>query len=156
VTSRRSRGDERSDVRAEPSALTGSSGFLLARLGTESRRRFAHLLELHGLTLHHFAVLLALAETDGLPQQKLSTLVGVDPRNAVPIIDDLEASRFIVREMDAADRRRYKVALTSQGRREMRALQSAGAKLEETMLDPLTSAEREQLQGLLTKLFRAL
>lgn len=140
----------------EPAALTGSCGFLLARLGTEARRRFAQLLQLHGLTLHHFAVLLALAETDGLPQRKLSALVGVDPRNAVPIIDDLEARRFIVREVDAADRRRHKVALTAGGRREMRALQSAGAKLEEGMLDSLTGGEREQLLGLLTKLFKAL
>jgi DNA-binding MarR family transcriptional regulator len=141
---------------SERGALIGSSGFLLARLGAESRRQFAQLLERHSLSMHHFAVLLALGESDSLPQHKIGALVGVDPRNVVGIIDDLETQRLVAREVDPADRRRHRICLTREGRRKMNTLRVAGAELEEGMLEPLSHAEREQLHRLLVKLFVAL
>src|SRR5215471_1499899 len=141
---------------AEPAALLGSCGFLLARLGSESRRQFGRLLERHDLSMHHFALLLALAEHDGIPQQTVSSLVGIDPRNAVPLVDDLETRGLITRRVDPADRRRYRIALTSDGHRKMSALRVAGASLEEDMLKALSQDERVRLHGLLVKLFAAL
>src|SRR5579859_5387351 len=68
----------------EPSLLA-STGYLLARLGMESRRWWGQMLAEHGLTPHQFGVLMALAPLRTASQQQLSRALGVDPRNAVPI-----------------------------------------------------------------------
>src|SRR5215831_8468971 len=134
------------------SPLLASCGYLLARLGMESRRRFVRLLAAHELAMHDFSVLLVLGERGDLPQQALSRLIGIDPRNAVPIIDGLETRLLIERRPDQEDRRRYAVALTPAGRRLMERLGESGAQLESKMLEPLSAAEQSTLQKLLQKL----
>jgi MarR family transcriptional regulator, lower aerobic nicotinate degradation pathway regulator len=140
----------------EPRALLDSCGFLLARLGSESRRQFTRLLEGHDLSMHHFALLLALADRQGVPQQTISALVGVDPRNAAPLVEDLERRGLIARGADPNDRRRYKISLTRDGQRKMSTLRTAGAALENDLLKALSKDEREHLHNLLVKLFSAL
>jgi DNA-binding MarR family transcriptional regulator len=137
----------------EPKTLLASSGFLLARLGMESRRRFVRVMGEHKLTTHHFGLLLALQEHGSLPQQHLSRIMGVDPRNAVPIIDELERRMLIERQPNSQDRRRYDVIVTPTGRKIMRHLHRAGTKLEEEMFKALDQAERTSLHRLLLKVF---
>jgi DNA-binding MarR family transcriptional regulator len=114
------------------------------------------LLERQQLSMHHFAVLLAVGEGRGVPQQRVSALIGVDLRNVVPIVDELERRGILARRADAADRRRYNLALTKEGRRMLGELRTAGDELEEGMLKALSIDERQQLQRLLVKLFEAL
>jgi DNA-binding MarR family transcriptional regulator len=136
--------------------LLASCGFLLARLGAESRRRFTRFLTEHELAMHDFSVLLVLGEHGALPQQRLSRMIGIDPRNAVPIIDSLEARLLVERRPDSEDRRRYAVALTAAGRRLMERLGESGAHLEAEMLEPLSRAEQATLRQLLQKLMTTL
>jgi DNA-binding MarR family transcriptional regulator len=136
--------------------LLASCGFLLARLGMESRRRFTRLLAEHELAMHDFSVLLVLGEHGALPQQRLSRMIGIDPRNAVPIIDGLETRLLVERRPDLEDRRRYAVALTAAGRRMMERLGASGARLEARMLEPLSRAEQTTLQALLHRLLTEL
>jgi DNA-binding MarR family transcriptional regulator len=140
----------------EPRKLLASTGFLLARLGMESRRRFARMMAGHGLSTHHFGLLVALGEHDLVAQQELGRVMGVDPRNAVPLIDELEKGKLIERRPDPHDRRRYNVTLTQTGRRMMLLLRRDGAELEEEMLKGLDAEERASLHGLLMKLFEAM
>jgi DNA-binding MarR family transcriptional regulator len=140
----------------ETRTLLASSGFLLARLGMESRRRFVRMMAEHKLTTHHFALLLAIEEHGSLPQQQLSRIMGVDPRNAVPIIDELERRKLIERQPNSQDRRRYDVSLTPTGRTIMKHLHRAGTKLEEDMLKPLNDGERRSFHRLLLKVFAEL
>ena len=137
----------------EPQTLLSSTGFLLARLGMESRKRFARMMARHKLSTHHFGLLVALGEHGMLPQQQLSQIMGVDPRNAVPIIDELEAQKLIARRPDPRDRRRYNIQLTPAGRKMIRDLRRDGTKLEQDMLKPLSDSERSSLHSLLLKVF---
>jgi DNA-binding MarR family transcriptional regulator len=137
----------------EPETLLASSGFLLARLGMESRKRFAQMMARHELATHHFGLLMALGEQDILPQLQLSQIMGVDPRNAVPIIDELERNGLIERQPDPQDRRRYNVGITPTGRKVMRDISRSGAKLEREFLKPLSETEQSKLHSLLLKLF---
>ena len=136
--------------------LLASCGFLLARLGAESRRRFTRFLTEHELAMHDFSVLLVLGEHGALPQQQLSRMIGIDPRNAVSIIDALETRKLIERRPDPEDRRRYAVARTAGGRRLMERLGESGAHLEAKMLEPLSRAEQATLRKLLRKLVTAI
>jgi DNA-binding MarR family transcriptional regulator len=140
-------------VSKEPQTLLASPGFLLARLGMESRKRFAHMMARHELATHHFGLLVALGEHNVLPQQQLGQIMGVDSRNAVPIIDELEERKLITRRSDPQDRRRYNVSITSTGLRLIRDISRDGAKLEQEFLKPLSDSEQSSLHSLLLKLF---
>ncbi len=148
-----------SAVRHEEAAnerfLLASTGYLLARLGMESRRIWAQMLGEHGLTPHQFGVLMALAQLGAASQQQVSRAVGVDPRNAVPIVDGLEQRGLLERRPDPADRRRHAITLTTAGQATIGQLRQAGDELENRFLAGLTDEERAGLHATLSKLFTA-
>ena len=140
--------------REEPPVLLASTGFLLARLGMESRRRFSRLMSRYELSMHHYGLLMALGDDGGIPQHQLSRILGIDARNAVPIIDELEARKLLARTPDSSDRRRYNITLTSSGHRLIGNIRREGAELEEDMLKSLTRSEQRLLHSLLLKVFQ--
>lgn len=109
----------------------------------------------HGLTPHHFGVLLVLDQLGAASQQQLSRGVGVDPRNAVGVIDLLEQRNLVERRPDPADRRRHAIALTRAGRAAIQDLRRAGEEVERQLLACLTEAERVDLHRVLRKLLAA-
>jgi DNA-binding MarR family transcriptional regulator len=98
-------------------------------------------------------VLMTLGQRSPITQRELARVAGIDPRNAVPIIDALERRGFLERRPDPSDRRRHAVVLTPAGRDLMQELQAAGASLEVEMLRDLTDAERRTLTSLLLRVF---
>jgi DNA-binding MarR family transcriptional regulator len=133
-----------------------STGYLLARVGAESRRMWARMLAEHDLTPHHFGMLMVLDQVGAASQQQLSRAVGVDPRNAVPVIDALQQRHLVERQPDPTDRRRHAVALTPAGREAIDDLRRAGEQVEQHLLDCLTPTERAGLHRTLRKLLSAL
>lgn len=145
--------DAPTGVLIEPTGLEASTGYLLARLGMESRRRWARMLIDRNLTPHHYGVLMTLDRVGATSQQHLSRLVGVDPRNVVTVIDLLEERTLIERKPDPGDRRRYAVSLTPAGHMTFTELRHAADAVEQDMLKGLSDAERTGLQQTLSKLF---
>lgn len=139
----------------EPAGLQASTGYLLARVGTDSRRRWARTLTEQEITPHHYSALIALDQLGAMSQQQLSRLVGIDPRNAVPVIDQLEARGLLERNPDPTDRRRHAVTLTAPGKTLLCELRNAADEEERNLLAPLSTSERRTLHALLTKLFTA-
>jgi DNA-binding MarR family transcriptional regulator len=137
-------------------ALRASTGYLLHRVGADSRRRWTAMLAGHGLTPHHFGVLMALDHAGATNQRRLSELIGIDPRNAVPIVDLLQRRGLLERDVDPADRRRYALTLTPAGRRVLATLRDDGDEVEAAMLAGLTPAEQAALHALLATLMRTL
>jgi DNA-binding MarR family transcriptional regulator len=140
---------------AEPAGLRSSTGYLLARLGAESRRRWARMLADHGLTPHHFGMLMTLDHLGVVHQRRLSELVGIDPRNAVPVIDLLQRRGLIQRSGDPADRRRRTIGLTPAGQRMLDDLRQAADAVEHDMLNDLDDHQQATLHRLLLTLFEA-
>jgi len=138
---------------AEPAGLRSSTGYLLARLGAESRRRWARMLAAHGLTPHHFGMLMTLDHLGTAHQRRLSELVGVDPRNAVPVLDLLDQRGLIQRTSDPADRRRRAIGLTPAGQRMLDELRQAADAVEADMLKGLDDHQQAILHRLLLTLF---
>lgn len=138
-----------------PAALRASLGFLLSRVGGESRRRFAQTLTAWDLRPAHYGVLMVLLELGAASQRELATLVGVDPRNLVAVVDLLEGRGLVVREPHPGDRRRYSVRLTDAGREELGRMRAASDAVEGEMLSVLSDAERAALHGLLSRLLPA-
>ncbi len=130
-----------------------SNGYLLARLGAESRSLWARMLAERGLTPHQFATLMALAQVEESHQRRLSEIVGIDPRNAVAVIDALHQRRLLKRRTDPGDRRRHVITLTAKGRSIVDQLRGAGDVIEHEMLAGLSQDEQAHLHALLLKLF---
>jgi len=140
-----------------PGGLSFQNGnwYLMAKTGSLARQRWAGMLADLKVSPSQYGVLMALGETGPLGQQRLAELVGVDPRNAVPIIDALAEQGLVHREVDPVDRRRRVLDLTARGREVVGELASVGAEIERDLLSPLTPAEQATLRQMLRALLSA-
>jgi MarR family transcriptional regulator for hemolysin len=84
---------------------------------------------------------MVLLELGGASQRQLATIVGVDPRNLVAVVDLLEGRGLVVRKPHPGDRRRYSVRLTDAGREELARMRAASDAVEREMLSALSDAE---------------
>lgn len=139
-------------IMAVEERLDASTGYLLARLGAESRRRWARMLAEYQLAPHHLAVLMSLGHVGAAHQQRVSELIGVDPRNTVAVVDLLQRRGLLERAVDPADRRRHTLTLTADGADLLARLREQVDAVEDLMLGGLPGHERDQLHGLLTRL----
>ena len=131
------------------------AAYLLARVGRTQSVRFSERMRVLGLRPKHFAVLNAIALSDGASQQEIGGRMGLDPSGLVGAIDELEAMGLVARRRDPADRRRYALGLTEDGTamlRRARRVVSDGAR---ELLGPLDDGEVETLVALLGKVAAA-
>ncbi len=129
--------------------------WLLGGAGKLALRRWADALAQLELTPSQYKFLLALDETGPLGQQRLAELVGIDPRNAVPIIETSVGRGLLIRTVDPADRRRRVLELSPEGIRIAAELRSASAAIEEELLGSLPPADRATLRRTLCTLLGA-
>jgi DNA-binding MarR family transcriptional regulator len=142
---------------APPRGLSFQNGnwYLMAKTGSLARQRWAGMLAQLKVSPSQYGVLMALGEAGPLGQQRLAELVGVDPRNAVPLIDALAEQGLVRREVDLVDRRRRVLDLTAKGREVVADLASVGAEIERDLLSPLTPADQATLRRMLLALLDA-
>jgi DNA-binding MarR family transcriptional regulator len=135
-----------------PGELGKFPGYLLARLGEASRRRFHKALEPEGLHPRHFGVMTMLAAHPGMSQQQLHEQTGIDPSSMVAVIDELQARGLAERRPDPQDRRARQVFLTEQGLLTLERIRGLAANLQREFFGALTAEERKTLHALLRKL----
>lgn len=135
-----------------PGELGKYPGYLMARLGEASRRRFHKALEPEGLHPKHFGVMTMLAAHPGMSQHQLHEKTAIDPSSMVAVIDELEARGLAQRRPDPADRRARQVFLTEQGEQTLQRIRTLTAELQREFFGTLTAEERKTLHALLRKL----
>ncbi|MFY9891686.1 MAG: MarR family transcriptional regulator [Streptosporangiaceae bacterium] len=140
-----------------PGDLSFQSGtaYLLGKVGAVARHRWTTTLARTGVSPNQFLVLMALAETGPVCQQFLAGVIGIDPRNIVPILDSLEGRDLISRSTDSADRRRRLIELTSAGRGIVADLSALGEQTERELLAPVPAGDREALRRILRSVLDA-
>jgi DNA-binding MarR family transcriptional regulator len=99
-----------------------------------------------------FAILNALLEDPGEDQVTLAAKVAFDPATFGSVITRLEARGWVRREADDADRRRKLLWVTPQGAEIAQKMKRSVGKVQQRILEPLDSREREQLVALLDRL----
>ena len=102
-----------------------------------------------------YGALMALGQVGRVGQHRLAELIGVDPRNAVPIIDALAEQGLVSREVDPSDRRRRVLQLTTRGRAVAGNLASVAAEIEADLLRPLPPDDQASLRRMLLALLNA-
>jgi DNA-binding MarR family transcriptional regulator len=135
-----------------PDELRAFPGYLLARLGDASRRRFHRALEPEGLHPRHFGVMNMVAAQPGVSQQQLHEQTGIDPSSMVAAIDALERHGLAERRPHPDDRRARAIYLTAAGTQKLKRVRALAGRLQRELFAPLTEQERETFIDLLAKL----
>ena len=100
------------------------------------------------------AALVLLHDEPGMSVSELGRATGLSQPGAVRLVDDLERSGLVARG-PGADARTHALRLTALGSRRVRRTLAARADVLDRLLEPLTSAERRALEGLLDRLLVA-
>ena len=141
----------------DPSSLVFQmrTGYLLGTVGLIVYQRWAEVLAELEVTPTQAKVLMALGEAGPLGQQRLAELVGVDPRNAVAVVESLVGAGLVSRAVNPSDRRRRVLALTAPGRRLVKKLVASTTQNDDKLLASLPAADREALRRLLSAVLHA-
>jgi DNA-binding MarR family transcriptional regulator len=131
-------------------------GLLFARLGQESMARFRRAVRPLNLGAQQFIVLKQLQALGSCSQGELADALGIDYSNLAGVTGELYNRGLIERNRDAADRRRYVVELTGEGRQLLIDADKSIGAVEEDMLGALGEDERAQLWDLLRRMADAL
>src|SRR3954463_8588265 len=118
-----------------PGELGVFPGYLLARLGGGSSRRFHEALEPEGLHPRHFGVMTMVAAHPGMSQQQLHEKTAIDPSSMVSVIDELEARGLAERRPDPGDRRARAIFLTEQGEGALERVRGLAGQLQSELFD---------------------
>ncbi|MFI6768622.1 MarR family winged helix-turn-helix transcriptional regulator [Streptomyces sp. NPDC050355] len=142
--------------RSTPPSLLDLSTYLLSRVGKTARGLLAERLAERGLRLWDMAILAALADFGPHAQRDLVIRLGVDPSDMAKAVDQLTAAGHVDRTRDTADRRRVRVSLTPAGRAVLADLDAEARAIQDKVLAPLNTKERQQLQSLLLQVHEGL
>ncbi|HEX3382156.1 MAG TPA: MarR family transcriptional regulator [Paraburkholderia sp.] len=86
---------------------------------------------------------------EGLKMTELSRRLMVTGGNVTGITDGLEREGLVVREVDAADRRVYRVKLTTEGQQQFRRMAAEHERWVVDLFGPLSPRQKRQLIDLL-------
>jgi MarR family transcriptional regulator, lower aerobic nicotinate degradation pathway regulator len=119
--------------------------WLVNQVALEANRLLAEA----GVSKQRVAVLSALSELGPSSQAELGRTVWMDRSDMHAVLRELEEEGLVDRAQDARDRRRNVVSLTPAGERALADLRKRVAAVQDTLLAPLSAAERRELLRLL-------
>ncbi|SCF19960.1 MarR family winged helix-turn-helix transcriptional regulator [Micromonospora mirobrigensis] len=135
-----------------PAALRTAPSWLINQVATHAGRLVHDGFAAHGARGYHYRLLAALHEHGPASQADLGRRCGIDRSDVVAALNELAARDLVRRTPDPDDRRRNVVTLTEPGRRELDRLTTTLDQIQDTLLAPLTPADRTELTRLLTAL----
>lgn len=109
----------------------------------------------HRLTQAEFSVLALVHDNVEINQKSLADALAISPPNMAVLLERLEARALLTRERRAADRRSHVLTLTTEGKDLHRRATATVRALDEQTTGTLEADERQQLNRLLQRLFRA-
>lgn len=129
-----------------------SAVHLIHRASQAAGEIFSELVGSAGITQRQFAVLVTVAEHEGLSQTGLVEKTGIDRSTLADIIKRMAQRGLIKRSRTRHDARAYAVKLSDHGRKVLEETLPAVKKVEKGLLSSLTDSEQKQLIDYLGKL----
>lgn len=112
--------------------------------------------ELRALNIHSRAAhILFAAEEMPMNQSTLAEKTKTHPNAITSLLNGLEDKKLIVRELNPANRREYRVKITSSGEKFLDEIREGDKRGQERVAETLTAAEKKELTRLLLKLIEA-
>ncbi|MEU9442671.1 MarR family transcriptional regulator [Streptomyces sp. NPDC048304] len=134
------------------SAIRSLPSWLLGRAAARGRALVAGALAAEGQKMWHHVVLSAVRDLQPVAQADLGRSVGLDPKDLVGVLNDLQSAGHVLRAPDPRDRRKNAVTLTDAGARLLARCEKAARAANDELLAPLSAAERDQFMGLLIRI----
>jgi DNA-binding MarR family transcriptional regulator len=128
-----------------------SVAFMLSSLGYMVSRRFHDLLAPLELEPGEFALMRAVAASDGESQNALAERLHISPSWMVAIVDQLEHRQLLERKPHARDRRVRNLQLTAGGRKLLKRAEQQAMRFDRTVTESLDDKELGQLLRLLDR-----
>jgi DNA-binding MarR family transcriptional regulator len=132
-------------------AIRSLPSWLLGRAAARGRALVADALAAEGMKMWHHVVLSAVRDLAPVAQADLSRSVSLDPKDLVGVLNDLQAAGLVVRAPDPRDRRKNAVSLTEQGGLLLKRCEKAAREANDTLLAPLSAAERARFMDMLIR-----
>ena len=129
--------------------LRRSPSHLLHRAGQCAADIFHAEMKDGDLTPRQLAVLVTVANNEGISQTGLVESTGIDRSTLADIVSRMLKKGLLQRRRTKEDARAYAVKLTEEGRRILRSSDPLAKKVDERILEALPSKQREQFIGLL-------
>ncbi|HEX7045186.1 MAG TPA: MarR family transcriptional regulator [Burkholderiales bacterium] len=133
--------------------LPGLLGYHLRLAQIAIFKDFKQSLGKYGITPGLFGVLVLIEANAGMKQTDLARAVHLDRSTVVNVIDNLERMNLVERRIVEGDRRSRALYLTAEGKARLQTLKRQVLEHERRLARHLSPAEREQLVGLLARIF---
>jgi DNA-binding MarR family transcriptional regulator len=117
---------------------------LLHRAGQGAEAIFETEIKDNDLTPRQLAVLLAIAEKEGLSQTGIVDRTGIDRSTLADLVHRLQKKGLLQRRRTKEDARAYAVHLTDEGWRVLRTAEPLAKKVDERILDALPAKQRRK------------
>ncbi|NUT47851.1 MAG: MarR family transcriptional regulator [Saccharothrix sp.] len=132
-----------------PRRLRGTPSWLISVAATHAHRLVSVVFGVVGARRYHYSLLAALDEFGPASQADLGRRGGLDRSDVVATVNELADQGFVERRPDPGDRRRNIVTITPSGMAHLRHLDRVLGQAQESLLAPLSAAEREELVRML-------
>ena len=134
---------------ATPGRLRGKPTWLILWTARRASRLVSDGFAAAGARGYHYRLLAAFAEFGPDSRAALGRRVDLDRSDVVAAVNESAEGELVERAADPEDRRRNVVTTTPAGVRQLRRLDRVLAGIQDELLAPLSSREREQLVRLL-------
>ncbi|GEK04009.1 MarR family transcriptional regulator [Streptomyces sp. ATE26] len=133
-------------------AIRALPSWILGRAAARGRALVADALAAEGMKMWHHVVLSAVRDLAPVAQADLGRAVGLDPKDLVGVLNDLQTAGLVLRAPDPKDRRKNAVSLTEDGARLLGRCEKAAREANDELLAPLSTTERDQFTALLIRI----
>ncbi|GAA0222218.1 hypothetical protein GCM10010492_20480 [Saccharothrix mutabilis subsp. mutabilis] len=140
------------ETRGAPTRLRGTPSWLINEVAVHATRLVNEGFAAVDARRYHYKLLATLEEFGPASQADLGRRGGVDRSDVVATVNELADRGFVERAVDPADRRRNIVTITDAGAAHLRHLDDVLARAQDTLLAPLSAADREDLVRMLSRL----
>ena len=139
-----------------PEVLATRVGFLLNRSAHRIRQMTEEALAPLNISPKHYGLMAVIQANGPITQQALCEVLKVDRTTMVLLVDDAESKDIVIRNPHPTDRRCHLLSLSENGEKVYKNAHKLVKKVEDEFFSVLAEKEKEELIGLLGKLFQSM
>lgn len=113
---------------------------------------YTHELEKMGLSYGEFPFLISVYENDGISQEGLSSLLMISKSSTAAMLQKLEGSGYVIREVNPEDRRNFCLHITEAGRAFIPGIRQMIDSCHEKILEGMTASEKKKTLELIRRM----
>ncbi|AEB08694.1 MarR family winged helix-turn-helix transcriptional regulator [Desulfobacca acetoxidans] len=134
-------------------SIEKNTGFIIYRTALALRAALQRALKEQefDITPEQYGILHLLREEEGLSQKQIGNILFKDKPNISRMLDALEKKSLIRRQ--AADRRRYSIFLTEEGKKLAEEILPLRLQLEAKAFNGISAGEKEMLESIANKIY---